>query len=82
MSNYDNTGLLLGARDSQQQLSLDLGDTEAAQQLSLDLGDTQAEMVNHINCKVASLQKQKEDIIVSMANDCVRHYNRIFGAVV
>ena len=70
MSNYDNTGLLLGARDSQQE------------QLSLDLGDTQAAMANHINCKVASLQKQKEDIIVSMANDCVRHYNRIFGAVI
>tara|TARA_R110000782_G_C14555688_1_gene385556 strand:+ start:63 stop:284 length:222 start_codon:yes stop_codon:yes gene_type:complete len=67
VSKYNNTGLLLGARDSQQQ------------QLSLDLGDTQASMVNHINCKVASLQKQKEDIIVSMANDCVRHYNRIFG---
>ena len=67
MSKYNNTGLLLGARDSQQQ------------QLSLDLDDTQASMVNHINCKVASLQKQKEDIIVSMANDCVRHYNRIFG---
>ncbi len=66
MSKYNNTGLLLGARDSQQQLSLDLDDTQAA-------------MVNHINCKVASLQKQKEDIIVSMANDCVRHYNRIFG---
>ena len=70
MSKYNNTGLLLGARDSQQQ------------QLSLDLDDTQAAMVNHINCKVASLQKQKEDIIVSMANDCVRHYNRIFGAVI
>tara|TARA_R110000772_G_C13162757_1_gene426164 strand:- start:392 stop:601 length:210 start_codon:yes stop_codon:yes gene_type:complete len=69
VSNYDNTGLLLGARDSQQQLSLDLGDTQAA-------------MVNHINCKVAALQRQKEDIIVSMANDCVRHYNRIFGAVI
>jgi hypothetical protein len=66
VSKYNNTGLLLGARDSQQQLSLDLDDTQAA-------------MVNHINCKVASLQKQKEDIIVSMANDCVRHYNRIFG---
>ena len=52
---------------------------QPAAQLSLDLGDTQAAMVNHINCKVASLQKQKEDIIVSMANDCVRHYNRIFG---
>lgn len=68
----DNTGLLLGARDSQQQLSLDLGDTP----------DPQAVMVNHINCKVAALQRQKEDIIVSMANDCVRHYNRIFGAVI